>query len=64
MGRNSAFTAALLEHIETPELEIEQMLTRVTAGVLFTTGVKQQPERYSRLQNDLVLADRAPPCPL
>ncbi len=60
-GHNSAFTAALLKHIETPGLEIEQMLRRVTADVLFTTSGKQQPERYSRLQNDFVLADGAPP---
>ena len=61
VGHNSAFTAALLKHIETPGLEIEQMLQLVTDDVLFTTSSKQQSERYSRLRNDFVLADGAPP---
>ena len=54
-GRNSPFTAALLRHIETPGLEIELMFKHVTADVLKATGGKQQPERMSRLQNELVL---------
>ena len=54
-GRNSPFSAALLRHIETPGLEIELMFKHVTADVLRATGGKQQPERLSRLQNELVL---------
>ncbi len=54
-GRNSPFSAALLRHIETPGLEIELMFKRVTSDVLRATGGKQQPERLSRLQNELVL---------
>jgi Caspase domain len=54
-GRNSPFTASLLKNIETPGLEIEQMFKHVTADVLNATGGKQQPERLSRLQNELVL---------
>jgi tetratricopeptide (TPR) repeat protein len=54
-GRNSPFSGALLRHIETPGLEIELMFKRVTSDVLRATGGKQQPERLSRLQNELVL---------
>jgi formylglycine-generating enzyme required for sulfatase activity len=54
-GRNSPFTASLLKHMETPGLEIELMFKRVTADVLKGTNGKQQPERLSRLQNELVL---------
>jgi Caspase domain len=54
-GRNSPFTASLLKNIEAPGLEIEQVFKHVTADVLNMTGGKQQPERLSRLQNELVL---------
>ena len=54
-GRNSPFTSSLLRHIETPGVEIELMFKRVTADVLRETGGKQQPERLSRLQIELVL---------
>ena len=54
-GRNSPFTASLLKNIETPGLEIELLFKRVTADVLNATHGKQQPERLSRLQNELVL---------
>jgi formylglycine-generating enzyme required for sulfatase activity len=54
-GRNSPFTASLLKHMETPGLEIELMFKRVTADVLQATHGKQQPERLSRLQNELIL---------
>jgi len=55
VGRNSPFAEALLRHIETPGLEIELMFKHVTADVLKATSGKQQPERLSRLQNELVL---------
>jgi uncharacterized protein len=58
-GRNSPFTASLLRNIETPGLEIELMFKRVTADVLSATGGKQQPERLSRLQNELMLIPQA-----
>lgn len=54
-NRNSPFTASLLKNIETPGLEIELMFKRVTADVLSGTSGKQQPERLSRLQYELVL---------
>ncbi len=56
-GRNSPFTSSLLKHIETPGLEVELMFKRVTADVLKETGGKQQPERLSRLQSELMLAN-------
>lgn len=56
-GRNSPFTAAFLKHAETPGLEVEQMLKRVTAEVETATGGKQQPERLSRLKIELWLKD-------
>lgn len=55
-GRNSPFTAALLEHISTPGAEVEVMLKRVTASVLAATGNKQRPERLSRLTSEFYFA--------
>ena len=60
IDRNSPFTASLLKNIETPGLEIELMFKRVTADVLNATGGNQQPERLSRLQNELVLVPAKP----
>jgi hypothetical protein len=51
-GRNSPFTAALLKYIETPGLEIETMLKRVTQDVLTATENQQEPERLSRLTDE------------
>jgi len=54
-GRNSPFTESLLKYIEMPGLEVEQMFKKVTSDVLRKTGGKQQPERLSRLQSELLL---------
>ncbi len=62
-GRNSPFTEALLKHVETPGLEIEQMLKRVTADVERDTAGKQQPERLSRLKIELTLKGGRPSTP-
>lgn len=51
-GRNSPFTAALLKHIGTANLEIEVMLKRVTADVRKSTGARQEPERLSKLTQE------------
>ncbi|MGA7324318.1 MAG: caspase family protein [Rhodomicrobium sp.] len=56
-GRNSPFTTAFLKHIETPGLDLELIFKRVTADVLIATGGKQQPERLSRLQSELILRE-------
>jgi formylglycine-generating enzyme required for sulfatase activity len=58
-GRNSPFTTAFLKHAETPGLEVEQMLKRVTAEVETSTGGKQQPERLSKLKVELWLKEGA-----
>jgi uncharacterized caspase-like protein len=42
-GANSPFSAALSDHIGTPGLEVQQMLTRVRAEVVAATGNKQVP---------------------
>jgi hypothetical protein len=54
-GRNSPFTEALLKHIETPGLEVEQMFKRVTAAVDQSTGGGQLPERLSQLKIEVTL---------
>ena len=51
-GRNSPFTAALLKHIGTENLEIEVMLKRVTADVRRSTDARQEPERLSKLTQE------------
>lgn len=51
-GRNSPFAAALLKNIETPGVEIETMLKRVSQDVLIATGNVQEPERLSRLTDE------------
>lgn len=43
-GRNSPFTAALLQHIETPGLEVGPLFRRVMGSVKQATGGKQHPE--------------------
>ncbi|MBY5532822.1 hypothetical protein HFO42_07585 [Rhizobium leguminosarum] len=48
-GRNSPFTAAILENIETPGIEIEIMMKRVTRSVSEKTHRVQSPERLSKL---------------
>lgn len=49
VGDNSPFTQALLNHIETPGLEINQMMTRVRADVYDSTGEQQLPWTNSAL---------------
>jgi uncharacterized caspase-like protein len=48
-GRNSPFTAALLRHIRTPDIEIRTMLTRVRADVVKATNDRQLPWDHSSL---------------
>lgn len=42
-GRHSPFTAALLQHLEAPGVEIGLMLRRVTQDVYKATGARQRP---------------------
>ncbi|GBF26904.1 hypothetical protein MnTg02_01947 [bacterium MnTg02] len=59
VGRNSPFTAALLKHMETPGVEIEVMLKRVTGDVRRSTSAKQEPERLSRLTTEFYFKPRS-----
>ncbi|MEZ5826760.1 MAG: caspase domain-containing protein [Geminicoccaceae bacterium] len=62
-GRHSPFTEALLRHIETPGLEINQLMTRVRADVFSGTGGDQLPWTNSALLGELYLVpgDGTPP---
>ncbi len=55
-GRNSPFTEAVLRHIETPGLEIRQLMTRVRNDVIQTTNGRQVPWDNSSLTADVYLA--------
>lgn len=63
---NSPFTTALLAHIETPGLEVRQMLTRVRASVVQMTNGAQTPWDNSSLLSDVYFAGAGtapPPAP-
>ena len=54
-GRNSPFTAALLNRMKEPGLEIEMMFRRVTADVSAQTSGRQRPETYISLLSEYYL---------
>ena len=58
-GRNSPFTAALLKHVKTPNLEVEQMMKQVRVDVMAATQEKQVPWGHSSLIGDVYLNPRA-----
>lgn len=51
-GDNSPFTEALLEYIETPGLEVRQLMSRVRAAVIEKTSGQQLPLDTSALVED------------
>ena len=55
-GRNSPFTAALLNHIRTPGLEIKALMTRVRAEVALATREEQIPWVTESLRTDVYLS--------
>ena len=61
-GRNSPFTSALLQHANTPGLELQQMMRRVRASVIDVTDNRQVPWDHSSLTSDVFLV--APPAGL
>ena len=66
-GRNSPFSTALLKHIETPGVLVQEVLTDVTADVLRDTDGRQKPEVLSRLSTKIVLNPKVvviPPPPV
>jgi uncharacterized caspase-like protein len=59
-GEHSPFTEALLEHIETPGLEVRQMLSRVRATVIDSTNGEQLPLDTSALIEDFYFTTPSP----
>jgi tetratricopeptide (TPR) repeat protein len=57
-GINSPFSTALVRHIGTPGLEVQQMLTRVRAEVVASTKSKQVPWSNSSLLGEIYLAGK------
>ncbi len=63
LGKHSPYTAALLEHLETPGLSVQNLFTEVTASVLERTDKKQKPWTHSSLSQIVRLAPGASPGP-
>jgi tetratricopeptide (TPR) repeat protein len=57
-GVNSPFSTALVRHLGTPGLEVQQMLTRVRADVVASTRSKQVPWSNSSLLGEVFLAGK------
>ena len=57
-GGNSPFTQALLKHIETPGLDIAQMMRRVRSDVMRSTAQRQVPWNNSSLTGDFYFAGK------
>lgn len=57
-GQNSPFTTALLNHLDAPGIEIEQLLKRVKKDVYVATGKVQQPWVNSALRDEVFLVGR------
>ncbi len=62
-GRNSPFTAALLDHIGDADSDIHAVMRRVRAEVVAATGSAQVPWENSSLVEEVFLADVAAPLP-
>ena len=62
-GRHSPFTEALLAHIETPGLSVNDMFGKVSGAVSRATGGKQVPWSHSSLGR-FYLASAAAPIPM
>lgn len=54
-GANSPFSTALARHIATPNIEVQQMLTRVRSDVVAATNSKQVPWSNSSLLGEVFL---------
>jgi len=59
-GRNSPFTTAVLQFIDSPGMEVRQMLTRVRQSVIEQTDGKQVPWDHSSLTGDFYFVAPAP----
>ena len=60
-GGNSPFTTALLTHIETPGLDIAQLMRRVRRDVMAATSSRQVPWNNSSLTGDFYFARQPDP---
>jgi tetratricopeptide (TPR) repeat protein len=58
-GRNSPFTTALLQHLETPGLEVDLLFRRVRDSVIAFTNGNQQPFAYGSLSKTKVYLNAA-----
>jgi hypothetical protein len=67
-GRNSPFTAALLQHLATPGLEVRSLMGRVRQSVRIETAGRQIPWDSSSLEGEFFFRPgslaAAPPAPL
>jgi len=62
-GEHSPFTQALLQHIETPGLEVNVMMTRVRGEVFRATGERQRPWTNTSLTGEFYLSSQPEPEP-
>jgi uncharacterized caspase-like protein len=59
-GAHSPFTSALLKHLATPGIEVNQMLTRVRVDVVAATERAQVPWVNSSLMGEIYLTGGEP----
>jgi tetratricopeptide (TPR) repeat protein len=57
-GQNSPFTTALIKHMATPGIELEQMMKRVKKDVYLATNKRQQPWVNSGLRDEIFLSGK------
>lgn len=57
-GTNSPFTTALAKHIESPDVDVAQMMRRVRKDVIDSTGSRQTPWTSSSLTDDFYFNKR------
>jgi tetratricopeptide (TPR) repeat protein len=57
-GTNSPFTTALVKHMSTPGIELEQMMKRVKKEVYLATNKRQQPWVNSALRDEIFLSGK------
>ncbi|MEC9367219.1 MAG: SUMF1/EgtB/PvdO family nonheme iron enzyme, partial [Pseudomonadota bacterium] len=62
-GDNSPFTTALLKHIESPDLDVAQLMRRVRVDVINATANRQVPWSNSSLTGDFYFKGRGPAVP-
>ncbi len=63
-GKNSPFTTALLRHIETPGLDVAQLMRRVRKEVIDETSGRQVPWNNSSLTGDFYFGGKTGSAPV